>query len=168
MQNPLLQIKTAPKTHIAIMRKSWGLTEKILSGEKTIESRWYENKCEPWDNIAEDDTVYFKDAGEPVALKSDVENVIQYENLTPKKVREILSEYGKGDGISENEIEKYYKRFMNKNYCILIFLKNVQKIAPFRINKAGFGMMSAWLVVPDIEKIKLPLKTKVIQKRIFR
>lgn len=27
--------------HVAIMKKSWGLTRKILSGEKTIESRWY-------------------------------------------------------------------------------------------------------------------------------
>lgn len=27
--------------HVAIMRKSWGLTDKILSGQKKIESRWY-------------------------------------------------------------------------------------------------------------------------------
>ena len=27
--------------HVAIMKKSWGLTDKILSGQKKIESRWY-------------------------------------------------------------------------------------------------------------------------------
>jgi len=29
--------------HIAIMKKSWRLTEKILAGEKTLETRWYKN-----------------------------------------------------------------------------------------------------------------------------
>jgi len=30
--------------HVAIMRKAWGLTDKILSGQKKIESRWYSVK----------------------------------------------------------------------------------------------------------------------------
>ncbi|MDO8559127.1 MAG: hypothetical protein Q7R84_02240 [bacterium] len=37
--------------HLAIMKKSWGLTEKILSGQKKIESRWYLSKRSPWDTI---------------------------------------------------------------------------------------------------------------------
>jgi hypothetical protein len=42
-----------------------------------------------------------------------------------------------------------------KNYCILIFLKEVKSISPFDINKAGFGNASAWLCVEDIENIKI-------------
>ena len=37
--------------HIAIMKKEWGLLEKILSGEKIIESRWYLNRSSPWGKI---------------------------------------------------------------------------------------------------------------------
>ena len=37
--------------HVAIMKKSWGFIEKILGGQKTIESRWYSLKSKPWDNI---------------------------------------------------------------------------------------------------------------------
>ncbi|MBU4370146.1 hypothetical protein KKG58_05355 [Patescibacteria group bacterium] len=37
------------------MKKSWNLTEKILAGEKKIESRWYKSKCSPWGKIKEND-----------------------------------------------------------------------------------------------------------------
>ena len=54
--------------HLAIMRKSWGLTKKILSGEKKIESRWYKSKYPPWGKIRSGEIVYFKDSGEPVSI----------------------------------------------------------------------------------------------------
>ena len=34
--------------HLAIMKKEWKLTEKIITGEKRIESRWYKDKYPPW------------------------------------------------------------------------------------------------------------------------
>lgn len=40
----------------------------------------------------------------------------------------------------------------NKKYCLLIFLKNPEKVEPFEINKTGFGMMSAWLTAENIDK----------------
>lgn len=140
--------------HVAIMRKSWGLTQKILSGQKKIESRWYKSKHCPWGKIKKGDFVYFKDTGEPVSVKAEVEKVRQYSHLTPGKVREILAEYGEKDGIEKNKTEEFFELFKNKNYCLLIFLKNPQKISPFEVNKAGLGMMSAWITVDDIDKIK--------------
>ena len=58
--------------HLAIMRKSWGLTQKILTGQKKIESRWYKNKYRPWNQIQKGDVIYFKDSGEPVTIKATV------------------------------------------------------------------------------------------------
>jgi len=142
------------RIHIAIMRKSWGLTQKILSGEKIIESRWYKNKYRPWDQIGAGETIYFKDSGQPVTLKAEVAKVLQFTKLTPPKVREILNQYGNQDGITPGEIETYYQMFKNKNYCLLIFLNNPQKVNPFLINKTGFGAMSSWLIVPSLSKIK--------------
>jgi len=55
--------------HIAIMKKSWGLTEKILSRRKIIESRWYSAMRKPWNKIKEGKTVYFKNSGEPVTMR---------------------------------------------------------------------------------------------------
>lgn len=145
------------KVHIAIMRKSWGLTQKILSGEKTIESRWYMNRYKPWGNIDCGDTIYFKDSGEPVRIQATVDKVIQIEDLTPKKVRKILNQYAKADGlgVDKSDITTYFERFKNKKYCLLIFLKDPKEIEPFEIDKSGFGAMAAWLTVDNLDKIKI-------------
>jgi len=136
------------------MRKSWGLTDKILNGQKKIESRWYSVKCKPWDNIKKGEIVYFKDSGGPVRIKAVVNKVMQFADLTPKKVKEILDVYGRDDGITQVKIPEFFERFKNKKYCILIFLKNPQEIKSFEIDKTGFGVMSAWIAIDDIAKIK--------------
>ncbi len=137
------------------MKKSWGLTQKILSGQKRIESRWYNSKHSPWGKIGKGDIVYFKNSGEPVSIKTKVKKVVSFSGLTPKKVKEILNKYGKDDGIEKSKIQEFFKLFKNKKYCLLIFLKNPRKIRPFEINKTRFGMMSAWLCVKNINKIKI-------------
>lgn len=140
--------------HIAIMKKSWGLAKKIFNGQKKIESRWYMAKYAPWDRVKEGEVVYFKDSGDPVSLKAEVEKIIQFSDLTPNKVKEILAEYGDDDGIEKEKIPEFFERFKNKKYCLLIFLKNPRKINSFEINKKGFGMMAAWMVVKNVNKIK--------------
>ncbi len=139
--------------HIAIMRKSWGLTQKILNGQKKIESRWYSVKCKPWDSIRENETVYFKDSGEPVGIKAEVSRVVQFADLTPNRVKEILDKYGDDDGLEKEKIPDFFERFKDKKYCILIFLKNPQRVESFEIDKAGFGAMSAWITVDSVSKI---------------
>lgn len=136
------------------MRKSWGLTAKILSGEKKIESRWYKLKYPPWDKIQSGETVYFKDSGAAVTIKAEVDKVIQFSDLTPEKVLKILNKYGRADGLGIDEIPAFSEMFKDKKYCVLIFLKNPIKTEPFKINKTGFGAMSAWISVDDINKIK--------------
>ena len=140
--------------HLAIMKKQWGLTQKILSGRKKIESRWYKIKYPPWDRIKPNETIYFKDTGDLVSLKAEVKRVLQFSDLTSKRVRQLLSEYGFNDGLEAEDIPKYYQMFKDKKYCLLIFLKNPQKIEPFDIDKTGFGAMSAWITTPDIKEIK--------------
>lgn len=143
--------------HVAIMRKSWGLTDKILDGQKKVESRWYKNKARPWDKIKKGDTVYFKDSGGPVRIKARVSKVVQFADLTPKRVRNILNKYSKDDGIEGDKVPEFFERFKNKKYCILVFLKNPVSIKPFEIDKTGFGAMSAWITVDDINRIKIDI-----------
>ena len=140
--------------HVAIMRKSWGLTQKILSGKKKIESRWYKGKYPPWNKIKSGEIVYFKDSGKPVTIKAEVEKVIQFSDLDESKVKEILEKYGDDDGIEKNEIPKYYEMLKDKKKCILVFLKNPKKTEPFKINKKGFGMMASWICVENVNKLR--------------
>ncbi|HUQ19854.1 MAG TPA: ASCH domain-containing protein [Gemmatimonadaceae bacterium] len=140
--------------HVAIMKKSWGFLPLILSGEKTIESRWYMNRAVPWGRINAGDRVYFKDSGEPVTAVATVSKVLQFENLTPRRTRDILVKYGKQDGIEKDEIPDYVDFFKDKKYCILVFLSDVRTVKPFEINKRGFGAMAAWLTVPHIDALR--------------
>ncbi len=130
------------------------LRSGIGSAWMVLLSRWYKTKYVPWDRIKTGDTVYFKDSGEPVIVKAEVEKIMQFSNLNPEMVKEILNKYGKHDGLGINDIPKFFEMFKNKKYCILVFLKNPQKVEPFDIDKSGFGMMSAWISVDNINSIK--------------
>ena len=148
-----LPLSDLPKLdHVAIMKRSRKLIAKILSGEKTIESRWYVNRICPWDRINVGDTVYFKDSGEPATVKANVSKVLQFKNLSPRSVKNILQTHGKEIGMEPSE--KNIQEGAAKNYCILIFLEDARKIEPFKIDKTGYGLMSAWITVDNINKIK--------------
>jgi len=125
-----------------------------LNGQKKIESRWYSTRRAPWDKIKAGETIYFKDSGESVKIKAKVIRVLQFADLTPKKAKEILDKYGGDDGIAKEKIFEFFARFKNKRYCLLIFLKNPTKTKPFHIDKTGFGAMSAWITVKNINEIK--------------
>lgn len=137
--------------HVAIMSKSFGdLIAKILSGEKTIESRWSKNKIAPYNKIEIGDTVYFKNSGEPVIARANVSKIRQFDNLDSDKVKDILKKWGGQDGIAVDDIKKTYDWAKNKKYCVLIWLKNPKRVDPFQIDKSGFGSGCAWLSVPKI------------------
>jgi len=136
--------------HVAFMKKEWGFVEKILDGRKIIESRWYKNKYKPWDIIKAGETIYFKNSGEEVSIKAQAKQVIQFSDLNESKVRGILNKYGAKIGI-ENTNE-FFKLIKDKKYCILIFLKNAEKIKPFGISKKGFGQMASWITIKSVNK----------------
>ena len=140
--------------HIAFMQKAWGLTEKIATGQKTIESRWYNVRYPPWGKISPGDMIYFKDSGEPIRLRTQVAKIHTYENLVPQQVQALLDEYGAACGIEPGQLADYYARFQHKRYAIFIFLKHPQRIAPFDINKSGFGKKVSWICVEHVESLR--------------
>ncbi len=138
--------------HLAILDKKRKLLAKIISGEKTIESRWYKSKINPWDKIKAGETVYFKESGDPVSVRATVQEVMQF--YMPKaNVTELIKKYGKEICFSNPE-SQVVEWCGQRKYAILIRLKEVQKIEPFAINKKGFGLMAAWISLPEIEAIR--------------
>ena len=138
--------------HIAIMNKKWKLIPKILDGSKAIESRWYVNKIKPWNSVKAGDYVYFKDTGEPITVSAKVSKVLQFDELNEEKFEYIMDNYADGIQVLTREYDEYYK---SKNYCILIFLKDVKSVEPFNISKEGFGNACAWMCVDNIDSIKI-------------
>ena len=137
--------------HVAFMKKSWNLIDRILNGTKTVESRWYRTRRTPWNRIQKGDTIYFKESSAPVTVKAKVEQVLQFEDLTPDKIKQVLALHGKRLGRDTNLIFNVVK---NKKYCILVFLKSPARIKPFIIDKTGFGARAAWISVDNIKNIQ--------------
>ncbi|MCC7552045.1 ASCH domain-containing protein [Candidatus Micrarchaeota archaeon] len=136
--------------HLAILSKKGKFLDKILSGEKQIESRWYKFKRPPFGSISKGDIIYFKESGEPVSAKANVEKVLTFAELNEKKIKEIIKKYGKKICIDLS----YLNQLKSKKYCILIFLKKPKKIKSFEIDKTGYGNMTAWISIENINKIK--------------
>ncbi|MDP3728901.1 MAG: hypothetical protein Q8R18_05640 [bacterium] len=138
--------------HLAILDKKRKLLQKIISGEKSIESRWYKLKKTPYGIIKTRDTIYFKDSGEPVTVKASVEKVLFFSDMTREKYKDILEKYAEKICLQNRNVDDYLKQ--KYKYITLIFIKDVQEITPFEINKKGYGLMAAWITVEDIKKIK--------------
>lgn len=141
--------------HLCILSKKWKLLDRILSGQKQIESRWYVNKITPWNRIKTNDVIFFKESGDQVKAKATVKKVLQFDSLDRNKISNIIDNYGKQIAFRETNKDKLIDSHLKKNYCILIFLENVEKIKPFNINKEGYGLMSAWITLDSINHIRI-------------
>jgi len=137
--------------HVAIMNKSWKLIPKIISGEKTIESRWYKTKRAPWDGVRQGDIIYFKNSGEAITARADVEKVLQFECTSQGVIKNIIRTYGKKICLVNADFKTWK---VKPRYCVLVALKNPKVVEkPFIINKKGFGIGAAWITVSNIKKI---------------
>lgn len=136
--------------HLAILNKKRKLLAKIISGEKRIESRWYKFRRTPFNIIKEGESVYFKESGGKVKVKAVAKKVLFFKDLNKDKIKEILETYGKEIGVGL----EYLASVKDKRYCTLIFLDKVENIGEFKVNKAGYGNVAAWISVDNIEKLK--------------
>lgn len=135
------------------MKKSWKLIPKIISGEKTIESRWYQTRRTPWNIAKKGDTIFFKNAGESVTTKARVSEVLQFEIGTFADAKQIVKKFGKEICLVNSDPTSWKKI---PKYCVLLRLtKPVALKQSFQINKKGFGSAAAWIATDTIEQIKI-------------
>ncbi len=134
------------------MTPSWKLIPKILSGEKSIESRWYQTRRAPWNTISIGDRVFFKDSGKSITAKAVVSRVWQFEIKSMKDAEKIVTEFGQRICLVNPNVATWGKV---PKYCILIELNHPESIPPFTINKRGFGAGAAWISTDSLENIRV-------------
>lgn len=123
--------------HIAILKQPF--FDMVLTGEKTIESRWSMKKVAPYNKVSAGDLILLKETGKMVTATAIVSQAKFYE-LTPEKVEELREKYGKKIGTDKF---KDWQATLQKKYCTLIWLENVQKISPLKVPRSnGAG----WIV----------------------
>jgi ASC-1-like (ASCH) protein len=115
--------------HIAIMDEI--TINKILTGQKIIESRFSKNKIAPFNNIKKGEIVFLKKSGGDVLAYFEVDNVVFFEDLDKEKVKNIKEKYSE----CINAPLDFWISKMDSKYATLIFIKNPQKIEQFVLLK---------------------------------
>ena len=124
--------------HLAILKQPF--LNMILSGEKTIETRWAMHKIAPYNKLRVGDEILLKETCKEVIATAKVKD-FKYFELTPQIADEIKQKYGKEIGVYKFE---NWENYRNKKYCTLIWLDNIEKVKPFKVKRSnGAG----WIVI---------------------
>lgn len=114
----------------------------VLSGQKTIESRWGMNRAAPYQKISVGDEILLKETGKDVTATARAKRVEFFE-LTPEKVEQIRQKWGKEIGTDRFED---WQSTMQKKFCTLVWLEDVKVIKPLKVPRSnGAG----WIVLKD-------------------
>jgi hypothetical protein len=118
------------KKHLAIFVGS--AIDDIISGRKTIESRFSLSRILPYAQVAKDDVILLKKSGGDVIGKVLADNVLYYDNLTPESIAILRKEYNRELCASDN----FWFTKSKSRFGTLIFLKNPERfLVPIKIHK---------------------------------
>ncbi len=127
--------------HIAILSKPY--LKSILTGHKTIESRFSLHRRMPYERIKKGDVILLKEVGGFIQGVAYVAEVWFYrlENGTLKHIREKFEES------MQIQDEAFWSKCEKMTYATLIRLDNIQSIEPIKFSKRD---RNAWATfVPD-------------------
>ena len=125
-------------SHLVIMKKLY--LDAILTGRKTIESRFMKTKCAPLGKIVTGDRLFFKVSSGPVCATGRAGKVMDFENLTPKRIERFKRTYN--DRIVG--CEDYWAEKSGSKWGVLVWLEEAKAIEPVWIDKKDWR---AWVVL---------------------
>ncbi len=116
--------------------------ELILSGKKTIESRFSRVKNPPFGLISSGDLVYIKPSGKDIIGQFRVKKVIFYDGLDLGDFRDLRERYGKELTVDGD----YWKRVATARFGTLIFIGDSSRFitSPVKIKKSD---LRGWVVL---------------------
>lgn len=116
--------------------------EKILNGEKSIESRFSKGKIAPFCIISSKDLVYIKPFGGDVIGQFRVKKAIFFDGLQPEDLKKIKEQYGEDLNVDEN----YWNKVKDSNFGTLIFIGSSARFitSPIKIPKKD---LKSWIVL---------------------
>lgn len=126
--------------HLAIFKGD--SADFILSGKKTIESRFSTKKSVPYQAISAGDLVYMKPSGKEIIGEFRVKKVLFMDGLEKEDLIELKNRYGKQIAMDE----AWWEKKSNSKYATLIFIGNVSHFltAPLKIPKKD---LRGWVVL---------------------
>lgn len=135
-----LKLKT-PVEHIVILKPKF--YDKIMTGQKTIESRWSVNKSVPYKQVKVGDVLYLKKTGQNITACATVKKVKFFE-LDKDALQNVITKYGKAICLESFDNLDSLK---DKKYCSLVWLENVKILDAPRPAKRCYG--NGWIVLKN-------------------
>ena len=132
--------------HLVILKKEYA--NLILSGAKTVESRFTKTRQPYFNNVRAGDKLFIKISSGPVCATAIVEKAKHLENLTPEKILELKETLN--DQIMG--ADEYWQSKNDCKYGVLARLKDVKAIEAVWITKRDWR---AWVVLTERENFGL-------------
>jgi len=132
------------KIHLALMVEPY--LSLILSGKKTIESRFSTKKIIPFNTISVGDIVVLKKSGGDIVAVFEVEKAIFKHLDNENDIEEVKEKYGKDLCLED----KFWFEKRDANYVTLIKISHLQPVSPITIKRAN---RQSWLTYSREEKV---------------
>jgi ASCH domain len=136
--------------HLAVFTQPY--LDKILSGEKTIESRFSRSRSVPFEKVHRGDIILLKETAKPIRAIAIVTSVRCYGPLGPGEAGHLMEVYQ-----TELRLEDDFKRTkQNSLYATLITLSDVLPINPIQVKKVD---RRPWVVLAEDKESVVSNKT---------
>lgn len=123
------------------------VTEKILSGEKTMVVRGAAGRKIPHSRVFQGETLYFMKKGTAkITAKATVDYVQNLVKLTEDEIVKSLADNQNRLNLSDKQKERWHKKCL----CLVGF-KDVQTIEPLEFEHQG--NMDDWLILEKIDDV---------------
>ena len=127
--------------HLAVF--SGPFLELILSGSKTIESRFSKVRCAPFESVKPGDIVLMKRSGGPVVGEFTVGKVMTWRDMTGEDLAAIAVSYG--SAIAADAVPHFWEDREDCRYATLLYVQNpIRYERPLYIPKRD---RRAWVVL---------------------
>lgn len=104
----------------------------LITGRKTIESRFSINKCSPYHKLKKDDIIFIKDSAKPIIGYTRVKQVEYFSNFDNSlNLSEMSQNYS--SQICAND--DFWQMRRDKNYATLIWVDKPKLISPTKVDK---------------------------------
>jgi hypothetical protein len=149
----LAQTKEAKMDHVTYVDKKAKELKKLLNGDKTMIIRGATGRKMPYGRVEAGDVLYLieNDGSGLAKARAEVTSVLNSEILSKEASTELVS----SQQVQLQLTDSQFKRWAGKRYLVLIEVKNVEEVSPFRIDRSAYGNMDDWLPVGSIESVKM-------------
>ncbi|QVK18474.1 hypothetical protein KHQ81_01795 [Mycoplasmatota bacterium] len=139
--------------HIVYLDAKAKELENLLNHKKSMVIRGAAGRKLPYGRVREGDVLYFinNNAEGYIRAKGTVKYVFHSEKMDKETSIKLIEDNQDKLLLSD----KQYKRWAGKRYIVLIDVDNICEVEPFKINKTNYSNMDDWLLVEDINTLKI-------------